>query len=665
LEKSQARCDIDRTRAELHPLSKLCPQEVFHQANPLVWSAVHVDANHTKAFVEISPGCCMTLTLLQRPAPAHRMTCADAMALGAMCQLCPLSKGKLAPLIVPSTRVENPEFIVVAEGPGRVEEAQGRPLIGPTGMFLSRLLQEAKLDRSRAYLVNVALCRGETDKEKQRAAECCTPRLLRELAALDPAIPILTLGKFAMKPVLGTSRLFLARGFYWKSPDIDKSIVLAAWRKSDKNSHPDLRRRALTLEGRFHIANRVVLPTIHPAFVLRADVWKPVIQADIRRFGRIVCGELTEETLADTRRPYKVYAKPENIRRILSKMGPIVATDIETDGVDTATCPILCVGISDGVRTVVISPWKPKLHAPLVTEAFAHRRVVGHNLVNFDLLPLRRDGVVIPDDQIDDTLVGHHVIASHFPQRLDHCVSVYLDARPWKIKFGRKGAEEKGLLPVAMTPEERAFYNSCDTVMTKDLWDEIQDDLKPHMAIYRHDMRLARIATQMIHDGIGVDLERRAFLQKKMKNRARALKGIMRSLIKKPTFNPNAHGQVRHALFVRFRAPVLTVSAKTGVPSTASGTLEVYRSNGTKAGRLCDLILKYRSLVKSKSTYIDAREVFEVSGLGFRVRTNWKIYGTPTGRWSGPLQSVPRPERNLKGVLLLESRVREIYVPRP
>ena len=237
--------------------------------------------------------------LAQRPAPPGRMTCADAMKLGALCNLCPLSKDKRAPLIVPPSKVENPQFIVVGEGPGRVEEVHARPFIGPTGQFLNRLLQEAGLDRSKAHVSNVALCRGETDKEKQRAAECCTPRLLRELNALPASIPILTLGKFAMKPVLGMTRLFLARGFYWKAPEIDKGIVLTAWRKSDRNPHPDLKRRALTLEGRFYIGGRVVMPTIHPAFVLRSDVWKPVIQADIRRFGSIVRGDLTEEQLAD------------------------------------------------------------------------------------------------------------------------------------------------------------------------------------------------------------------------------------------------------------------------------------------------------------------------------------------------------------------------------
>lgn len=604
-----------------------------------------------------------SLPILQRPAPSHRLTCKDAMKLGAMCNLCPLSQGKMAPLIVPPTTASSPKFVIVGEGPGRVEEAQGVPFIGPTGQFLNRLLEEAHLNRKDAHVTNVALCRGDTDKEKQRAAECCTPRLLRELQALDLAIPILTLGKFAMKPVLGMTRLFLARGFYWKAPEIDKSVVFSTWRKSDKNPHPDLKRRALTAEGRYNIGGRVVLPTIHPAFVLRADVWKPVLQADIRRFGRIVRGELTEDKLAD-KKPYIVRAKPENIRKILAKFKNEVAIDIETDGVDPLTASILCVGISDGSRTLVVGPWEPKAHSGVLSAAFAKRRCIFHNGVNFDVLALRKDGVVIPDDNIDDTIIGHHTIGSHFPQRLNHCVSVYLNSSPWKIKFGRKGAEEKGIAPKHMEPTELYKYNAADAVLTIELWHAMKDDLKPFLAIYRHDMALARITLGMIRDGIGVDVERRNWLRARMKKRADALKGMMRSLVKNPDFAPSKDADVRHAMYVRFKAPVLMPTPK-GLPSTAAGALEVYRGNGTKAGRLADLELNWRAVNKSRNTYIDALTVTRDPILGDRIRFNWKVYGTPTGRWSSRAQSMPRPEKNLEGKLLLESRIREQYVARP
>lgn len=605
----------------------------------------------------------------QRPAPPHRMTCADAMKLGAMCNLCPLSKGKLAPLIVPPSAVAEPKFIIVGEGPGRVEQATAKPFVGPTGQFLNRLLQEAGVDRAQGHITNVSLCMGDTDKEKERAAECCSPRLLRELAALPADIPILTLGKFALKTVLGTGKLFTqrgsARGFFWRSPVIDDATVRTAQRKFEKNTHPDLERRALTLAGRAAIVGRIVLPTLHPAFVLRAETWKPIIAADIKRFGRIVRGELTEAKLADNTRPYKVYATPENIRRALAKLGWAVAWDIETDGINPMTAGILCVGVSDGRRTIVIGPWDKKVHASLVTEAAADRRNIFHNGVCFDTPCLRKDGVILKNETLHDTLIAHHVIGSCFPQRLDHCVATYLDATPWKVKYGRQGQEEKGLLPVNLSPAERHLYNSKDAVLTIDLWVALQDDLAKYWAIYEHDMALAHIATQMIQDGIGVDLVHRDLLRKQMKKRQDALKGLMRVLVKNPNFQVTDN-QIRQAIYKRFHQPVFNMTPKSGLPSTASATLEVFKGNGTKAGRLAELVLTWRAVRKSRTTYIDAMPLLpEATRLGPRVRTAWKVYGTPTGRWSSRLQSIPRPELTLDGKLLIESRVREIYVPRP
>jgi uracil-DNA glycosylase family 4 len=601
----------------------------------------------------------------QRPPPTGRMTFADAMAAGAMCNICPLSKYKLAPLMVPSQIPTDAQYLVVGEGPGRLEEVHGKPFVGPTGQFLTSLLKTSGLDRARGGLLNGALCRGETDKEKARAAECCAPRLLRELAALPKELPILALGKLALKPVLGTSKLFFARGFYWKAPLIDSAIVLAAQRKAEKNKHPDMIRKAATLAGRALLADRVVLPTVHPAFVMRADTWKPVIEVDIKRFGRIVRGELKEEHLANHGRFSRLH-RPEKVTRQLAKLGKTVAVDIETDGVHPTLLQILCVGVSDGKKTVVIHPWNRKVHAPLLSAALAKRTAVFHNGINFDMLALRRDGVEIDDHGWEDTILAHHVIGSHFPQRLDHCVSVYLDSGlgNWKMKFGRKGAEEKGIAPKHMEPAVLCAYNAQDVILDVKLWHALQTDLEKHRSIYEHDKALARITGKMTTDGIGVDVERRDFLRKRMKKRQDALKGMMRKLVKNPAFQVT-DADIRVALFKRFKAPILSPTP-TGLPSTASGTLEVFRGNGTKAGTLCDLVLNWRAVRKSRTTYIDAEPLQpQPSRRGLRINCAWKVYGTPTGRWSSRLQSIPRPEKNLAGKLLIESRVREIYVPRP
>ena len=122
-----------------------------------------------------------------------------------------------------------PRVILVGEAPGRIEEAQGRPFMGRTGVFLTSLLREAKgPKREECHLTNAALCRGEGDEENAAAAECCAPRLLRELTEFSPVVPIVALGKLATKSILGKGNIMRARGFIFKAPKVEASKIRAA-----------------------------------------------------------------------------------------------------------------------------------------------------------------------------------------------------------------------------------------------------------------------------------------------------------------------------------------------------------------------------------------------------------------------------------------------------
>jgi DNA polymerase len=46
------------------------------------------------------------------------------------------------------------EIVFVGEQPGDQEDLQGRPFVGPAGKLLSKAMQEAGIDRQRAYLTN-------------------------------------------------------------------------------------------------------------------------------------------------------------------------------------------------------------------------------------------------------------------------------------------------------------------------------------------------------------------------------------------------------------------------------------------------------------------------------------------------------------------------------
>jgi uracil-DNA glycosylase family 4 len=318
-----------------------------------------------------------------------------ARKLGARCDLCPLSKEKP----VPSEPNRTPlKLVIVGEGPGRTEVKLGRPFVGLSGQLLNQLLARNRIRRSECFILNTALCRGESDRDNERAAACCTPRLLQELSELPQEIPIATLGKSATQAVLGLKNSFLQmRGFIWTVPETDPKKI-AAQRKSAHAKSPkspargesDL--RLACLERRAKLAERVVLPTIHPAFVLRADSWHAVIRLDFARIGKAVRGEIPKK-LEDQRARPTVLSTIRTFAQ-LSALGPTISLDVETTKAKSPLfAKLLCVGLSDSKRTFVVWPWKPKLAKPLSKFLRSRQAVVGHNTMGFDKVVLEAHGV--------------------------------------------------------------------------------------------------------------------------------------------------------------------------------------------------------------------------------------------------------------------------------
>jgi uracil-DNA glycosylase family 4 len=313
----------------------------------------------------------------------------DPVAHGARCDICPL-KGR--PIVPPEAPTLEIKLVIIGEGPGYRETLVKRPFVGPSGRLLDKCLEIAGIDRATAWVTNGTLCRPEGDRDADAAAACCAPRLTKELASLDRGLPILALGKMAAKAVLGVSSILLARGFVWQVKPTPESAIKSAWKTYEKLRLKDSSRglpwtrslrvkegkrtetaahlRALVLEGRAKLEGRVVLPTIHPAFVLRMETWMPVMRADIARMGRLVSGVLRASRLAD-RGSYKVVSTGKDVKKALASLGPVVSFDIETDSADPLTAKILCVGVSDGKRIFVIHPWRKSIHARLLTEAFS------------------------------------------------------------------------------------------------------------------------------------------------------------------------------------------------------------------------------------------------------------------------------------------------------
>lgn len=145
-------------------------------------------------------------------------------------------------------------LVFVGEGPGYEEDQSGRPFVGPAGQLLTRIIAAMGLSREAVYICNVVKCRPEGNRNPEPdEIACCLPFLNRQLTAIGPQV-VCALGGVAAKTLL----------------DTDAPIS--------------------RLRGRFHtVMGMSVMPTYHPAYLLRnpekkRDVWADV-QLIMKRLG--------------------------------------------------------------------------------------------------------------------------------------------------------------------------------------------------------------------------------------------------------------------------------------------------------------------------------------------------------------------------------------------
>ncbi len=144
------------------------------------------------------------------PTPAQDLFAADPLAsldLGGIaalvrrCTQCSLCKGRTN--AVPGEGPGNARLVVVGEGPGANEDAQGRPFVGRAGELLTGILAAIEYPREQVFICNVVKCRPpENRKPEPTEIEACVPYLYRQIDLLRPAV-ILAMGATAAETLLG------------------------------------------------------------------------------------------------------------------------------------------------------------------------------------------------------------------------------------------------------------------------------------------------------------------------------------------------------------------------------------------------------------------------------------------------------------------------------
>ncbi len=100
--------------------------------------------------------------------------------------------------VVPGEGAENASIVFIGEAPGWHEDQQGRPFVGPAGMFLNELIKSIGLKRGQVYITNVIKCRPPQNRDPlPTEIQNCRNWLDRQIKLINPRM-VVTLGRYSM-----------------------------------------------------------------------------------------------------------------------------------------------------------------------------------------------------------------------------------------------------------------------------------------------------------------------------------------------------------------------------------------------------------------------------------------------------------------------------------
>lgn len=146
----------------------------------------------------------------------------------------------------------NADVMVVGEGPGAEEDAQGEPFVGRAGKLLNDILKAINFNREEVYIANVVKSRPPGNRTPtSEEMDACIPYLKKQIELIKPKL-ILCLG------------LTAAQGLLKKRDSLTK------------------------LRGQlYEYMGAKVMVTYHPAALLRNPNWKRPCWEDVQKFRKL------------------------------------------------------------------------------------------------------------------------------------------------------------------------------------------------------------------------------------------------------------------------------------------------------------------------------------------------------------------------------------------
>lgn len=397
-------------------------------------------------------------------------------------------------------------ILILGEAPGQNEIAAGRPFVGASGQELSRMLGEAGIDEAQCLFANVC-----NERPPGNSIEAWMPST-KKLALAAGASWFM--GKWCCPQIL--SGLDTLKTTISQMPNLQLVIALGnvplwamttnwgitKWRGSQLKSN-----------------SLAILPTYHPAAVLRSWDWRWITVLDLKRAKEWLNTGLEIPEYEFTIHPTFTLCLLwlTELRRRLTTSRVVLAVDIET-----RSRHIACIGLADSASRAICIPFMT-MEGPYFSsteetailwelyQILTHSNVeiVGQNFLYDRQYIARRWG--FRASLTHDTMIKHHLCFPGVSKGLDFISSIY-------NKFHTYWKDESKDWDPKVGEEQLWTYNCKDAIATYEANSHLDSAIQTFglQEQLKFQMSTAEIAFDMMLRGIAVDLDYKMDLHKKL-----------------------------------------------------------------------------------------------------------------------------------------------------
>ncbi len=522
-------------------------------------------------------------------------------------------------IYVPDEGPEDARILLVGEAPGATEEVDGRPFVGEAGNFLTSVLGRNGIQRESVRLANLCHYRPR-DNEFNYLLD--TPQLQDGLKELSTYIQ-------AHRPTvisaLGNWPLYFLTGRHGKKP----GSGILNWRGSILTC---------TLHG---VEGQLkVIPTVHPAYLLRNRKAYPIFDQDIKRI-------VDDSTFPELRLPERKYViNPTGLDREIwveeLLKARILGIDVETFGPylacvgfapssDLAICFVNdnSIGFDSAIRRLLASDIPKVAH-------FSH----------FDYLYLVTHGYSVVN-LTNDTMVLQHVMWPELPRALKYLVSIYT-REPYYKDEGKESFEDKKSWNIKSISREKLWIYNCKDCCTmieslEKMLIELKEGPPEWNTFYEFEMEMLDVANEMSLTGIKRDEKRRQLLEAAVMMKYAEHQALLEKVIGSE-INVGSHKKIHYLLYDVLGLPVQRNYKTHKVTADDDALIRLIGICKDKIESLKTtskqtewqrkfLVVKMIMLVRGHRKLLSSYILTKMNEDG-RVRSLFKVPATETGRWS-------------------------------